>query len=238
MRVVAVVAADPAFDDRMVRRLEQLRADLPVARDARFVIQVARSGLVGCYRGIGPVERYARTQACVPCSLWQLLHETSFFLCLPESQNARCRLLAWTAETDGCLLVGGDGLVVESQNSANPAAAALLGVLERPLSVARHTVGPALVARLAVLGRKIGFTHGAWQALYTASGATVRWAIATPVTPARPIHAQSFTGWRVVHELPRLPVSASSRFPLANCASGAMKTFPELIETSNSAQPH
>src|SRR6185369_3451910 len=25
----------------------------------------------------------------VPCRVWQLLHETSFFLCLPESQNAR-----------------------------------------------------------------------------------------------------------------------------------------------------
>src|SRR5688572_29466765 len=27
--------------------------------------------------------------------LWQLVHETSFFACLPESQKARCRLEPW-----------------------------------------------------------------------------------------------------------------------------------------------
>src|SRR5947207_10578201 len=39
---MAVRAGELAFNDRMVRRLHQLRADLLVAAGARFVLQLAR----------------------------------------------------------------------------------------------------------------------------------------------------------------------------------------------------
>ena len=128
-----------------------------MARDARFVMQIARSGLVGCYRGIGPVERYARTQAWRAVQLVAVVARNIVLLVPARVPERKMTIARMATETDGRLLVGGDGLVVESEDSAYPTAAALLGVLERPLSVARRAIRAALVARLSVLGRKISF---------------------------------------------------------------------------------
>ncbi len=48
MRIMAIRARDLAFDDRVVRWLQQLRADLLVTRDTRFILQLTRCGFERC----------------------------------------------------------------------------------------------------------------------------------------------------------------------------------------------
>src|SRR3954471_5148420 len=43
----------------------------------------------------------------LPCMLWQLLHDTSFLACLPDSQNTRWRLPAWQVWQTASLCAAG-----------------------------------------------------------------------------------------------------------------------------------
>jgi len=60
MRIMAVGARELAFDDGVVRRLEQLRTDLFVAGSASFILQLAHGGLVRADGRIGFFQRYSR----------------------------------------------------------------------------------------------------------------------------------------------------------------------------------
>ena len=84
------------------------------------------------------------------CSVWQLLHDTSFFVPAggPEGQVP---VAAGGTTCKPRLSFGGDLFVVESEDAGHASSAAGFGVLQR-IGMTRLAIGPFQIALLAVLG--------------------------------------------------------------------------------------
>src|SRR5262249_48684137 len=151
VRVVAIGARELALDDRVVRRLEQLRADLLVAGRAGLVLQLALGGLIRRHRGIWLLQRDGGARAGLAVQRVAVGAGHVLLAMSARAPEGEMAVALVARQADARFLVGGISVVVEAEDAADAAAAALLRVLQRALAVAAHAGRTLHVALLPVL---------------------------------------------------------------------------------------
>src|SRR3990172_796354 len=134
-----------------VRRLEQLRADLLVARGAGFILQLARGGLVRADRRIIPAQRHGRARTGRAVQDVAVVARDVVLLVLARIPEREVTVALVTRLADSGFFLGGNLLVVETEDSADAFAATPLDVLGR-VAVAALAVRALQVALLTVYG--------------------------------------------------------------------------------------
>lgn len=157
--VMAVGALDPSLDDGMVRGFQQLRADLLMAGGAGFVLQLARSCFVRAHRRIGLVQREARARPGRAMQAVAVITGDVVLLVLAGIPEREVAVTLMTGQADRGFSLGGNGFVVESQDSADTAAAAGFCVLQG-VDVAGLAVRTPYIAFLPVFRGFVTFDVG------------------------------------------------------------------------------
>ncbi len=143
--IVAVGALDLAFDDRVMRRLSDLRDDFFVAGRAGFILQLLRRGHVGADRRTGLLQNIAAMDAVTVAAGDVVLLVLAG---VPEGEIA----VVFMAGQAGCSSVfGGNGFRARVNDPADAPAAARLYVRSAIAMTRRALTGIGRAFQIALL---------------------------------------------------------------------------------------